>query len=264
MYYGSSWRPVGRTNHGDLIDPPRPLPALALPRVEGSSSVATRHSRGSSAFLGKWSLVYVGPGDCDADCRNTLYFMRQTHLGLGNLMPRVQRVFLVSHDCCDRDYRRTITRVSSCWMRRVARAGPLLAQFPASALDLDLHRRSARQPDDALRRQRRPEGPARRPQEAARPVAHRLTDDDACQPRPCSRPLRLLAVPGRGGARRLRAPEQRGPRLPRLAGLLWPSHAAGAAADRIPRAHRRGRPLEIWERPGARWCIAMPPAPWRA
>ena len=101
MYYGSSWRPVGRTNHGDLIAPPRPLPALALPRVEGGSSVPAPLT-GSSAFLGKWSLVYVGPGDCGADCRKTLYFMRQTHLGLGNLMPRVQRVFLVSHDCCDR------------------------------------------------------------------------------------------------------------------------------------------------------------------
>ena len=30
LYYGvEGWRPAGSTNHGDLIDPPRPLPARA-------------------------------------------------------------------------------------------------------------------------------------------------------------------------------------------------------------------------------------------
>ena len=84
LYYGSDWRPAGHTNHGTLIQPPRALPG--------------------SEFVGKWSLVYVGPGDCDADCRRTLYFMRQTHLGLGSLATRVQRVFVVTARCCDRAY----------------------------------------------------------------------------------------------------------------------------------------------------------------
>jgi hypothetical protein len=132
MYYGSSWRPVGRTNHGDLIAPPRPLPALALPRVDGGDVTSTSRTA-SSAFLGKWSLVYVGDGDCGTDCRRTLYFMRQTHLGLGRLMARVQRVFLVSHDCCDRaliehDYPDLIMLDA-----QGRGAGPLLAQFPAAA-----------------------------------------------------------------------------------------------------------------------------------
>jgi hypothetical protein len=131
MYYGSSWRPVGRINHGDLIAPPRPLPALALARVEGSG-VATASISGSSAFRGKWSLVYLGPGDCGAGCRKTLYFMRQTHLGLGRLMPRVQRVFLVSRDCCDRaliehDYPDLIVLDA-----QGRAAEPLLRQFPAA------------------------------------------------------------------------------------------------------------------------------------
>lgn len=80
LYYGSSWRPVGHTNHGALIDPPRPLPG--------------------SVFRGKWTLVYIGAGDCDAACRSSLYFMRQTHWGLGQLAPRMQRVFLVRTQCC--------------------------------------------------------------------------------------------------------------------------------------------------------------------
>jgi len=84
LYYGSGWRPPGHSNHGALIDPPRTL--------------------SSSVFRGKWSMVYVGSGQCDADCRQTLHYMRQTHLGLGSLSDRVQRVFLVTGQCCDQAY----------------------------------------------------------------------------------------------------------------------------------------------------------------
>jgi cytochrome oxidase Cu insertion factor (SCO1/SenC/PrrC family) len=88
LYYGWHWRPAGQTNHGTLIQPPQSLPTT-----------------GSAAVLrGKWSLVYVGAGDCNADCRATLYFMRQTYLGLAQLMPRAQQVFLVTSSCCDDAY----------------------------------------------------------------------------------------------------------------------------------------------------------------
>ena len=104
IYYGSLWRPAHRVNHGVLIDPASRLPPIALPQVtpepaEGGATLAA-----ANVLSSKWSLVYVGRGDCDADCRQTLYFMRQTYLGLANLMPRVQRVFLVTAGCCDRDY----------------------------------------------------------------------------------------------------------------------------------------------------------------
>lgn len=85
LYYGVHWRPAGQTNHGVLIEPPRALP------VAGTAAV----------LRGKWSLVYVGAGNCDTDCRSTLHFIRQTYLGLAQLMPRVQQVFLVTAACCD-------------------------------------------------------------------------------------------------------------------------------------------------------------------
>lgn len=88
VYYGSSWRPLGRTNHGTLIEPARPLPSLAL-------------TQGTDLMIGKWSLVFIGDGACDSQCRNTLYFIRQTQLSLGNLIPRVQRVWLATDHCCD-------------------------------------------------------------------------------------------------------------------------------------------------------------------
>jgi len=123
IYYGSGWRPAGRTNHGELIQPPRPLPELALPRAEGSAA--------SAALLhGKWSLVYVGGGTCDAACRATLHYMRQTHEALGTLIPRVQRVFLATERCCDRDFLGREHPGLITLDAASAAATPLLVQFP--------------------------------------------------------------------------------------------------------------------------------------
>jgi len=97
MYYGSQWRPLGHTNHGTLIDPPRPLPRLALPQADGRLAPA-------GILVGRWTLLYVANGACDADCHASLYFMGQTFLGMGNLIPRLQQVFLATEECCDRAF----------------------------------------------------------------------------------------------------------------------------------------------------------------
>jgi hypothetical protein len=98
LYYGgSSWRPSGSTNHGELISPPRPLPSVALPTPDGTSLPA-------ATWRGKWTLLYVGDGRCDGRCRAALTLMRQTRLALNKDMTRVQRVFLATGNCCDRAY----------------------------------------------------------------------------------------------------------------------------------------------------------------
>ena len=101
-YYGTAWRPAGRVNHGRLITPVRPLPAIALPRVRLDAAAAAAAE--SALWRGRWSLVYVGDGGCDAACREALYVMRQTRLLLNNDMTRVQRVFLVTAGCCAREF----------------------------------------------------------------------------------------------------------------------------------------------------------------
>jgi len=123
-YYGTGWRPVGRVNHGVLITPARPLPPISLPRL----SLAAAHG---TPFRGQWTLVYVGNGACDSACRQALYVMRQTRLGLNNDMTRLQRLFLASGDC------------SACeWLARVdpglevldaggAAGTALLREFPS-------------------------------------------------------------------------------------------------------------------------------------
>jgi cytochrome oxidase Cu insertion factor (SCO1/SenC/PrrC family) len=124
LYYGSGWRPAGRTNHGVLIEPARTLPRVALPQLESEALAA------ADVLSGKWSLVYLGRGDCDTDCRDTLYYMRQTHLGLGKLMPRLQRVFLVNANCCDREYLAREQPGLITLNADGAAGAALLAQFP--------------------------------------------------------------------------------------------------------------------------------------
>ena len=101
-YYGTGWRPAGRVNHGRLITPLRPLPAIALPRVRLDAAAGAAAE--GVAWRGRWSLVYVGDGGCDAACREALYVMRQSRLLLNNDMTRVQRVFLVTAGCCAREF----------------------------------------------------------------------------------------------------------------------------------------------------------------
>ena len=125
-YYDTGWRPVGRLNHGALITPARPLPAVALPRLAGGTTPAT-----AGSFHGKWTLVYVASGACAAECTQALFVMRQTRLGLNNDMTRVERVRLATGACCG--------GVSAAEDPGLAvfdatgpAAAPLLAQFPSA------------------------------------------------------------------------------------------------------------------------------------
>lgn len=98
VYYGTDWRPVKRVNHGELITPARPLPDTHLASAFDTDAVPAQ------LFHHKWSLVYIGNGQCDDTCRQTLYVMRQTRLSLNTEMTRVERVFLVTGECCARDF----------------------------------------------------------------------------------------------------------------------------------------------------------------
>jgi cytochrome oxidase Cu insertion factor (SCO1/SenC/PrrC family) len=127
LYYGAgSWRPSGGTNQGDLLDPARPLPAVSLPLADGKPT-------GEEFLRGKWSLLYVGDGACDERCRRALYLMRQSHRAVGKDMDRVQRVFLVTGNCCAEAF----LAQEHAGLRVVRLEGPdaavLLAPFPVHA-----------------------------------------------------------------------------------------------------------------------------------
>ena len=86
LYYGFGWRPSTQSIHGELISPARPMP------------------EGAQKLRGDWALIYVGDGRCDEDCRTALVFARQTRLSLNKDMTRLNRVMLVTGNCCDLAY----------------------------------------------------------------------------------------------------------------------------------------------------------------
>jgi cytochrome oxidase Cu insertion factor (SCO1/SenC/PrrC family) len=126
MYYGTGWRPLRTVNHGELIAPARPLPAVHL-----QPAVATEAAP-AELFHHKWSLVYIGDGQCDDACRNSLYVMRQTRLSLNNEMGRVERVFLATAHCCAEDYLAHEHPGLHVFDAGSTAAQSLLSEFPAT------------------------------------------------------------------------------------------------------------------------------------
>ena len=84
-------RPEGRRNYGELIEPQRPLPAVATLSLSGEAAPLT-------ALKGQWLLLSVGSGACDAACQQRLYFQRQLRETLGKDKDRLDRVWLIQDD----------------------------------------------------------------------------------------------------------------------------------------------------------------------
>jgi hypothetical protein len=123
LYYGhGTWHPGGRVNAGDLIQPPRPLPALALPLM-GSGTTDPNFLKG------KWTFLYVRVGPCGARCRKRLYDTRQVRLALDRDMNRVQRVFITDIDCCEPQFL-SEQHPDLIAVRASTAAEPLLALLP--------------------------------------------------------------------------------------------------------------------------------------
>lgn len=127
LYYGpNDWRPVGGTNQGDLVDPAVPLGEVTLERLDGTPVTS------QELFRGKWTMAFLGAGHCDERCRRALYLSRQSRIALNKDIDRVQRVFLATEGCCDRDFLQAehpdliVVRIAGD-----AASQTLLGQFPA-------------------------------------------------------------------------------------------------------------------------------------
>jgi len=89
MYYVV--RPEGRRNFGELIEPQKPLPALATVSLTGEQGELT-------ALKNQWLLISVARAACDEACQQRLYFQRQLREALGKEKERLDRVWLVVDD----------------------------------------------------------------------------------------------------------------------------------------------------------------------
>jgi hypothetical protein len=85
-------KPGGRTNYGALIDPrAHPIPEMKATTLDGKPSSLDE-------YKGKWIMLLSGPSNCQQECKDRLYAMRQLRLMQGKEMERVERVWLILDD----------------------------------------------------------------------------------------------------------------------------------------------------------------------
>lgn len=84
-------RPEGRRNFGELIQPQRPLPAVAATNLQGAPVELP-------TLKGQWLFVSVASGACESACQQHLYLQRQLREGLGKEKDRLDWVWLVKDD----------------------------------------------------------------------------------------------------------------------------------------------------------------------
>jgi glutathione peroxidase-family protein len=83
-------KPSGRTNYGALIDPrAHPIPAMASTSLDGKPVPL-------DAYKGKWIMLKAGGSDCQQECQDQLFAMRQLRTMQGKEMERIERVWLIT------------------------------------------------------------------------------------------------------------------------------------------------------------------------
>lgn len=87
--YFSGWRPETGGNYGELVQPPRALPELALQTLDGEALRV-------SELRGKWTLFMFGAAECLAPCAATLDKMHRIILAQGKEAARVRAAFVVT------------------------------------------------------------------------------------------------------------------------------------------------------------------------
>ncbi len=82
----TGWVPDSTGNHGELIDPHQLQPVLV--DADGQPVQASR-------FRGKWTILILQAGPCDAACESDLVDTRQVRLALAQNADRTQRVLVL-------------------------------------------------------------------------------------------------------------------------------------------------------------------------
>src|SRR3972149_6072429 len=87
--YFSGWRPASFGNHGELVQPARPIADAALILLDG-------RTMRFNELRGKWTLITFSPADCLSTCERNLVKMRQAIAAQGQKADRVQSVIVVT------------------------------------------------------------------------------------------------------------------------------------------------------------------------
>ena len=83
LFFYIGYSPQGRTNNGQLIEPPIDLTALKIEGLE-------------DGFPGKWTIIHFLNNPCEENCWSSLYKTRQVNIRLGRDAQRLGRYLLIS------------------------------------------------------------------------------------------------------------------------------------------------------------------------
>ena len=86
MWRTGVWMPISTTNKGSLLLPPLHVDELRLKERDGAAI-------DYQSAAGRWAMIIIGDGVCDATCENALYLTRQVHIALGKEASRVLRYY---------------------------------------------------------------------------------------------------------------------------------------------------------------------------
>lgn len=85
------WNSETTGNHGELMQPVRPLSELDLQTTSDEKLTL-------ADVRGRWTLVFVGQGECDLLCQTDLFKVRQARAALGRDLVRVQYLYMALDD----------------------------------------------------------------------------------------------------------------------------------------------------------------------
>lgn len=94
--YFSGWRPAAFGNHGELVQPARPIADVTLTLLDGK---AVRFHD----LRGKWTLITFGAAECLVPCERNLVKIRQVIAAQGKHAERIQSL-LIMKDARTRDW----------------------------------------------------------------------------------------------------------------------------------------------------------------
>lgn len=81
--------PAGRSNYGTLVEPQRPVPAIAATGLDGTAFDLR-------LLKDRWVFVMVDGGACDEYCQSKLFHMRQQRTMTGKERDEIERVWFIT------------------------------------------------------------------------------------------------------------------------------------------------------------------------
>lgn len=91
FYFNPQWLPQGRTNHGELIDPPRAIGSLTMQTAENGVF-------DWGLLKDQWTMTTVAVGRCDDKCLEQLIKVRQIRRAMAANRQRIERLLILLPD----------------------------------------------------------------------------------------------------------------------------------------------------------------------